>query len=184
MTTGASLETIARTMARLCAGMQGRGCASLPMDDDILVETGREETGDTDTGEDNKPCAIPEEEPNGSANQALTLPLETKGGTFLGDLDLDYWLIDFEHEGWLQVSVNAGPSAPGPGLLLSWTGAYPPIWMRHATVNIRMIFPTGPDRFHAMVGCKLARVERVMITKSWRAGRKFLVLQFGRGRAQ
>ena len=125
------------------------------MDDDIFVETGLEETGDTDTDEDAKPCAIPEEEPNGSANQALILPLETKGcGTFVGDLDLDYWLIDFEHEGWLQVSVDARAigSLADPGLLLSSDGGMS-AHMDEALddEDIRMIFPTGPDRFHAMV---------------------------------
>ena len=136
-------------------GCQGRGCGMPSLDDDLRIDTGPDETGDTETGELAGPCALPELEPNGSESQAMTLPLETTGcGTFIGDLDIDYWLVDFEHHGWMALSVAAREigSLADPGLLVtSETGMSAHVGDSTSGEDIRLVFPTGPDRFHAMV---------------------------------
>lgn len=139
----------------LTLGCSGRGCGTPPLDDDVRVDTGPEETGDSDTDEGTGPCTLPEVEPNGSEAQAVTLPLETTGcGTFLGDLDIDYWLVDFTATGWLSISVDSRSigSPADPGLLLtSESGAGVHVGDSVSGEDIHLVFPTEPDRYHAML---------------------------------
>ena len=83
------------------------------------------------------------------------LPLETVGcGTFIGDLEIDYWLIDFEYTGWLSISVAARSigSPADPGMYLSAeSGASAQVGDSTSGEDIEVVFPTGPDRFHAML---------------------------------
>ena len=138
----------------VCAGCAGRGCGTPPLDD-TRVDTSSPETGETgETGVVQR-CPVPEVEPNGAESEALLLPLETTGcGTFMGNLEIDYWLIEFEHSGWLSVSVAARSigSPADPGMYLSSeNGASAQVGDSTSGEDIEVVFPTGPDRFHAML---------------------------------
>lgn len=135
-------------------GCNGRGCGLPNTDDEQIIDTSERETGATDT-DPVGPCAVPEIEPNGSEAQAQLLPLESQGcGSFVGDLDLDYWLIDFEQDGWLSVELEARSigSLADPGLLLTSEGGMSAhVGDSTSGEDIRLIFPSGPERYHALV---------------------------------
>ena len=138
----------------MCIGCHGRGCGLPNTDDEQLVDTSVGETGSTGV-EVEGPCEVPEVEPNGSEAEAYVLPLEAQGcGSFVGDLDLDYWLIDFEHNGWLSVDLESRSigSLADPGLLLSSEGGMSAhVGDSTSGEDIHLVFPSGPERYHAMV---------------------------------
>lgn len=92
-----------------------QGCTCRPELPETSEENGSEtsETRDTarletaDTGPE-APCDVPEEEPNNTEPDATPLPTERAAcGTFDASLDLDWWVVDFEEDGWLEVRLDA-----------------------------------------------------------------------------
>ena len=98
-----------------CWVLLAQGCTCRPELPDVSDDPPSEasETQDTapletaDTGPE-PPCAVPEEEPNNSEPDATLLPTEQAAcGTFDASLDLDWWVLEFEEDGWLEVRVDA-----------------------------------------------------------------------------
>ena len=139
----------------LVLGCQGKRCGiNLPPDSETdEPETG--ETGDTDSGQEQAPCAVPEEEPNGSAMTANRLNLEEQGcGVFSEALDLDHWTFDFPSEGWVGILVDARRLASNadPGVLVtSDSGVSAQVGELAYGEDIHLVFPTSADRYQLIL---------------------------------
>jgi hypothetical protein len=142
----------------------GTGCSRCTADlpDPPIEESAREDTaGETgsETGQvDEPPCDVPESEPNGTEDEAGSLPLDRVGcGVFGAQLDQDLWRIAFPQEGWVAFYVEAraiGSKADPDLTLQSAQGQF--ALVDGFGEDPTLVFPTQPDEFTVMLADHLS----------------------------
>lgn len=145
-----------KTALSLAVALAVHGCKCTPdLDNDNDKDKDPPDPTPTDswpdTGDVDKPCAYPEQEPNNTDAEANELPLEQIGcGTFSEAGDIDVFVADVVEEGWLSVATagrSIGSFADIQFVLEPPDGSAAVRTDDEGTTDASLLFPGTPGRW-------------------------------------
>jgi len=143
-----------------CLVILGQGCQcnpGLPPTSDNSTETNTGGDSASSTTIDTAPpppCDVPEVEPNNDAATATPLPTELEAcGTFEADLDIDWWSVEVEDDGWLGVRVDAQDIGSTADVAVVVDGPFGSVTRdgNEERNDVDLLVPVGAGRYDILV---------------------------------